>query len=77
MNGILKPSKIAGFGVRCFSRWVSGFQIHGQLGKCFFLGGGFNCFFIFTSTWGNGIQFDEHIFQTGGSTTNYLDVPGS
>ena len=34
------------------------------------LGGGFNLFFIFTPKIGEMIQFDEHIFQMGGSTTN-------
>jgi len=36
------------------------------------LGGGFKYFFISIPTWGTGemIQFDEHIFQMGGSTTN-------
>ncbi len=34
------------------------------------LAGGFNVFFIFTPKPGEMIQFDEHIFQMGGSTTN-------
>ncbi len=34
------------------------------------LGGGFKHFFIFTPNLGEMIQFDDHIFQMGGSTTN-------
>ena len=30
-----------------------------------YLGGGFNCSFIFTPIPGEMIQFDEHIFQMG------------
>ena len=35
------------------------------------LGGGFK-YFLFSSLFGEMIQFDEHIFQMGGSTTNQL-----
>ena len=34
-----------------------------------FLGGGFK-YFLFSPLFGEMIQFDEHIFQMGGSTTN-------
>ena len=36
----------------------------------FHLGGGFTYFFYFHDLFGEMIQFDEHIFQMGGSTTN-------
>ena len=39
--------------------------------KIFFFGGGnSNIFEIFTPKFGEMIQFDEHIFEMGGSTTN-------
>ena len=34
------------------------------------LGGAFKQFFSFTSIRGEMIQFEEHIFEMGGSTTN-------
>ena len=34
------------------------------------LGGGFKYLFVFTLILGEMIQFDEHIFQMSGSTTN-------
>ena len=37
------------------------------------LGGGFKHFFIFTPKIGEDFQFDEHIFQMGGSTTNQIE----
>ena len=40
-----------------------------------FSGWWFQTFFIFTPILGEMIQFDEHIFQMGGSTTNYPKAP--
>ena len=34
-------------------------------------------FQMFTPILGKMIQFDEHIFQMGGSTTTYWDVHGT
>ena len=40
----------------------------------FFNLGWFQTFFIFTPILGEMIQFDEHIFQMGGSTTNQFNL---
>ena len=41
---------------------------HAKGGK---LGGGFKHFLFFIPIWGFMVHFYEHIFQMGGSTTNY------
>ena len=46
-------------------------EFHHQVCQYTNLGGGFKDFFHFHPyPWGNDSQFDEHIFQMGGSTTN-------
>ena len=47
-----------------------------QEGIYYYLGGGFK-YCLFSSLFGEMIQFDEHIFQMGGSTTGESPLPTS